>query len=109
MVVQLIPEAILTFLSITLAAIDGLTLNASVVNGTNKTIVHEMGHYFYLYHTFYDDAFETTCANNTDCANQGDKVCDTEPMLNVDCNTTTNSCNGNQPFALLMQQKITPY
>jgi hypothetical protein len=77
---------------------DGLVLQASVVDGTNKTIVHEMGHYFYLYHSFADGAFETTCAANTDCLTQGDLICDTEPCLVLyDCSSTTNSCSGN-PF-----------
>lgn len=82
------------------AAIDGIVLLASVVEGTNKTIVHEMGHFFSLYHPFYDDGNETTCAANNDCANQGDKVCDTETELNVPCGTTTNSCNSNLPFKI---------
>ncbi len=82
------------------AATDGLTLNASVVNGTNKTVVHEMGHFFYLYHTFYDGGNETTCAANDNCNNEGDKVCDTEPMLNVPCGTSGNSCDGNKPFLI---------
>ena len=82
------------------AAIDGLVLQASVVNGTNSTIVHEMGHFLNLYHTFYDGAYETTCASNTDCANEGDKVCDTEVHLNVPCSTTTNGCNSNSPFVM---------
>ncbi len=82
------------------AATDGLTLNASVVNGTNKTVVHEMGHFFYLYHTFYDGGNETTCAANDDCSNEGDKVCDTEPMLNVLCGTSGNTCDGNKPFLI---------
>jgi hypothetical protein len=82
------------------ALTDGLVLNASVVNATNKTIVHEMGHFFSLYHTFFDGAFETTCADNTDCTQEGDKVCDTEPELNVPCGTATNTCNNNQPFII---------
>ncbi|HRH48453.1 MAG TPA: M43 family zinc metalloprotease [Panacibacter sp.] len=82
------------------ALTDGLVLQASVVDSTNKTIVHEMGHFFSLYHTFYDDAYETTCATNSDCANQGDKVCDTEVELNVPCGTSTNSCNSNNAFII---------
>ena len=82
------------------ASTDGLVLNASVVNGTNKTIVHEMGHFFSLYHTFYDGGNETTCADNTNCQQDGDKVCDTEPVLNVACGTSTNSCNNDQPFVI---------
>ena len=82
------------------ALTDGLVLNASVVNSTNKTIVHEMGHFFNLYHTFYDGGFETTCASNDDCTTEGDKVCDTEPVLNVACGTSTNSCDNNLPFII---------
>jgi hypothetical protein len=82
------------------AATDGLVLNASVVNGTNKTVAHEMGHFFYLYHTFYDGGNETTCAANDDCNTEGDMVCDTEPMLNVPCGTSGNTCNNNLPFLI---------
>ncbi len=85
----------------TSASIDGIVLQASVIDGTNKTIVHEMGHYFSLYHPFHDDGNETTCAANDDCANEGDKVCDTEVELNVPCGTSTNSCNSNQPFIVV--------
>jgi len=87
------------------ALTDGLVLNASVVNETNKTIIHEMGHFFSLYHTFYDGAYETTCADNSDCNGDGDKVCDTEPMLNIACSTSTNSCNNNQPFLIADKKK----
>lgn len=82
------------------ALTDGLVLNASVVNGANKTVVHEMGHFFNLYHTFYDGGNETTCAANDDCTTEGDQVCDTEPMLNVACGASTNSCNNNLPFII---------
>ncbi|HEX5150030.1 MAG TPA: M43 family zinc metalloprotease [Parafilimonas sp.] len=82
------------------ALTDGLVLQASVVDGTNKTIIHEMGHYFSLYHIFYDGAFETTCAANNNCNEDGDKICDTEPTLNVACSTATNSCNNNKPYKI---------
>jgi len=87
------------------ALTDGLVLQASVVDGTNKTIVHEMGHYFSLYHTFYDGAFETTCATNNNCNEDGDKICDTEPTLNVACGTATNSCNNNKPYKIVDADK----
>ncbi len=74
---------------------DGLVLNASVVDATNKTIAHEMGHHFYLYHTF-EGYSNQTCAANTDCTNQGDLICDTEPCLFItDCGNNINSCTGN--------------
>ncbi|MVM40208.1 hypothetical protein GO730_25485 [Spirosoma sp. HMF3257] len=73
---------------------DGIVVCAGTVTGTNKTIVHEMGHVFNLYHTFYDDANETTCPSSASCAATGDRVCDTEPVLNVSCGTTPNTCTG---------------
>lgn len=82
------------------ALTDGLVLQASVVNGTNKTIVHEMGHFFSLYHPFHDGGYETTCANNSNCNVDGDRVCDTEVELNVACGTSTNTCNNNLPFVI---------
>lgn len=76
------------------AMTDGLVLNASVVDATNKTIAHEMGHHFYLYHTF-EGYSNQICAANTDCLNQGDLICDTEPcLLETDCSNTINSCTG---------------
>ncbi|MEO6454516.1 MAG: M43 family zinc metalloprotease [Ginsengibacter sp.] len=78
------------------AITDGIVLIAPVVNGTDKTIVHEMGHYFDLYHTFYDDSTETTCAQNDDCAAKGDRICDTEPcLLEFNCSNTFDSCTHN--------------
>ncbi len=83
------------------ATTDGMVLQASVVDGTNKTIVHEMGHVFSLLHTFADGGNETTCATNTDCATQGDLICDTEPVVfATSCTATSNSCTGN-PFVVV--------
>ncbi len=71
-----------------------LVLNASVVDGTNKTIAHETGHHFYLYHTF-EGYSNQNCAANTDCTNEGDLICDTEPCLLItDCSSITNPCTG---------------
>lgn len=78
------------------AAIDGIVLCASAVNAADKAIVHEMGHVFELYHTFYDDAYETQCPRADSCASFGDLVCDTEPCkVEYLCSNTTNSCTGN--------------
>ncbi len=78
------------------AATDGIVVKANTVDGTNKTIVHEMGHVFNLYHTFHDYDYgpETNCPSATSCATTGDRVCDTEPVLNVACNTAQNTCTG---------------
>lgn len=75
------------------AATDGMTLIANTVDGTNKSVVHEMGHYFNLYHSFHDESGrETACPSLTACATTGDFICDTEPVTNVPCNTTLNPC-----------------
>ncbi|GAB3951961.1 hypothetical protein GCM10028805_32990 [Spirosoma harenae] len=83
------------------ALVDGITMCANTVSGSNKTIVHEMGHVFNLQHTFhdYDNGNETTCPPSTSCTTTGDRVCDTEPVLNVPCSTTLNTCTG-APFQL---------
>lgn len=52
---------------------------------------HEMGHYLGLYHTFEG----SNCANSN-CATEGDRVCDTPPDKStnnsISCNNPENSC-----------------
>ncbi|MFT5336140.1 MAG: PKD repeat protein, partial [Luteibaculaceae bacterium] len=56
----------------------------------NRTITHEMGHHLGLYHPFKDE----TCTE-TDCATEGDLVCDTPPTtLNANCSQP--ACGGTQ-------------
>lgn len=56
---------------------------------------HELGHSLGLLHTFEGDGGGTTCPTNTDCLNQGDKVCDTNPHINFrNCpSATTQNCD----------------
>lgn len=80
-------------------AIDGIVLlyNAFGTSGTlksytnrNRTLTHEMGHAFGLFHTFQGGS----CAESN-CALQGDRVCDTPPTtLNSSCNSP--ACGGTQ-------------
>ncbi|MFK7757113.1 MAG: M43 family zinc metalloprotease [Flavobacteriales bacterium] len=44
---------------------------------TNRTIIHEMGHFFGLFHTF-ETEFGEGLVDGTDCDSTGDLVCDTE-------------------------------
>lgn len=77
------------------AAGDGIVMNSYFVNGLSKTLAHEMGHVFEMYHTFYDDAYETECPRVDSCAFYGDRVCDTEGgKLEYVCTNTTNVCTG---------------
>jgi len=53
----------------------------------DAVLIHEMGHYFGLYHTF-----EGGCKNDN-CAVDGDRVCDTPPDKATHTNCPFNSCS----------------
>lgn len=70
---------------------DGIVSEARWLKSENGNIVliHEMGHYFGLYHTF-----DGGCTND-DCLLDGDQVCDTPPDQStaaVPCSAEVNSC-----------------
>jgi hypothetical protein len=48
----------------------------------NSTIVHEIGHYFNLFHT-HESAFGVECPNENNCSTAGDLLCDTPADPNV--------------------------
>jgi len=66
-------------------------------NKKDHTLPHELGHALNLYHTFEGDVDGNTCPTNTNCSQNGDKVCDTPPhkRSKSDCVVGTNSCDGN--------------
>ncbi len=56
--------------------VDGIVMEAGYFGSTtaaNSVLIHEIGHYLGLHHTFFGG-----CKNN-DCLVDGDKVCDTPP------------------------------
>jgi Pregnancy-associated plasma protein-A/PKD domain len=57
-----------------------------------KALVHEVGHYLALYHTF-----EQSCAgmNSSTCYVEGDRICDTPPVNapNFTCTNGINTCS----------------
>ena len=82
-------------------SIDGaVILVNSFKNPNDITTAHELGHAFNLYHTFegdLDTQGNSICPTNTDCNNNGDKVCDTPPhkRSKSDCVVGTNACDNN--------------
>jgi hypothetical protein len=95
------------------APVDGIYVERNTLNSLQglKTLVHEMGHYLGLFHTFgiCDISIltnqtgpalfpECSCINNN-CVFDGDMICDTPPMLlfdGIDCSSTfpIQSCSG---------------
>ncbi|MEO1514632.1 MAG: LamG-like jellyroll fold domain-containing protein [Bacteroidota bacterium] len=73
-----------------------LGYNISSSRNQNETLIHELGHYLNLYHTFQGD--DTACPSNSNCATDGDLCCDTDPhrrTSSIGCWTAVNnSCTG---------------
>lgn len=76
---------------------DGTVILATQAQAGRKTLPHEMGHAFDLYHTFQG---ASPCPPLAPCATTGDEVCDTEPHSQSPVGTCpnptgTNPCTGN--------------
>lgn len=79
----------------------GTTGTVNSFNNQGRTLVHELGHGFNLYHTFQgDDAdpgagYTAQCPADTDCST-GDCVSDTDPhqRASSNCPGGTNTCTG---------------
>lgn len=69
----------------------GTVGNLKSYTNMNRTLTHELGHAFRLYHTFQGGS----CDDETACTMQGDRVCDTPPTtLNSNCSNP--ACEGTQ-------------
>ncbi len=72
--------------------VDGIVMEARYLGSSeanSAVLIHEMGHYLGLRHTF-----QGGCTNN-DCLTDGDRVCDTPPDQStaaVPCGGSANSC-----------------
>ena len=81
---------------------DGMIMLATQMVAGQKTLPHEMGHAFGLFHTFEGSPDKNTCPANANCNIDGDKVCDTDPesynqlggVVDFSCRTGINPCAG---------------
>lgn len=69
--------------------------NSSSYYYYTQLITHEMGHAFNLLHTFEGDSSGFRCPPNTNCAVQGDLICDTPPHKQSECGSTGSCAAGN--------------
>ena len=76
---------------------DGTTIRAASMTGGSSILAHELGHGFFLYHTFEGDGGNSTCPSDGDCALEGDHICDTQPHKQSDCGAA-NPCTGSGTF-----------
>jgi len=86
------------------STLDGIVMLATQMMAGQKTLPHEIGHAFDLYHPFQGSNNSSQCPLNTDCTAQGDSVCDTDPIsyninsgtgiIDFTCRTGTNPCTG---------------
>lgn len=78
---------------------DGAYMLAKTAQAGDITLPHEIGHALGLYHVF-EGTTTTACPPNTNCNDDNDKVCDTDPsgVLLGTCpsGTTTNPCTSLQ-------------
>ncbi len=92
------------------ANLDGTIMLATQMMPARKTLPHEIGHAFSLYHPF-QGASGATCPTNGDCSLEGDRVCDTDPVIQPSgfvCNTGTNSCTST-PFSINTEHNYMNY
>lgn len=72
------------------------TIGSGSPSQAGRTLTHEIGHWLGLYHPFQGGCVGGTSSN---CASQGDLVCDTPPVADASfgCNTNRNSCTNDVP------------
>ena len=64
--------------------------NIGTAISQDRTLTHELGHCFGLFHTFQDGC------HSSDCSQNGDYCCDTPPVSEAQwsCQTSQNTCTG---------------
>jgi len=97
--------------SFTFSGTQGIVMNNACAGATiiNSTLVHEIGHYFNLYHT-HETAFGDECPDGSNCSSAGDLICDTPADPTLSSTTVDETCTyvggeispascGNEPYA----------
>ncbi len=75
---------------------DVILIDKEYMNAGFDVLVHEMGHFFGLYHTFETDGFGVELVDGSNCETTGDLICDTEADPNEDAdNEDFPDCNYN--------------
>lgn len=70
--------------------LDFMMVTTSCMNN-GSTLAHEMGHYLGLYHT-HSTLFGDEAVNGSDCATQGDLICDTPADPNLSGEVNNDGC-----------------
>ncbi|TAD83440.1 MAG: T9SS C-terminal target domain-containing protein [Bacteroidetes bacterium] len=100
------------------ANLDGTVMLATQFAPGNTVLPHELGHAFNIFHPFEGSSLNTQCPSNSNCLNDGDRVCDTDPISNnvngsgifdFSCRTGTNVCASPNVFTQNTEQNIMSY
>ncbi|GGB15260.1 zinc-dependent metalloprotease [Puia dinghuensis] len=101
------------------STLDGIVMLATQMVAGQKTLPHEIGHAFNLYHPFQGSTDASLCPASTgNCAADGDQICDTDPIseninsatgvVDFTCRTGTNPCSGN-PYTIATESNYMNY
>ena len=100
------------------ASEDGIVMLATQMITGQKTLPHEIGHAFNLYHPFQGSTDSTMCPPNADCTTDGDQVCDTDPIsyhysaaggINFTCRTGNNNPCTSSPYTINTESNFMNY
>ncbi len=82
---------------------DVVVLGGNALDPASYSIIHQLGHFFGLYHTF-EIEFGPELVSGSNCQVAGDLICDTE----ADPGTNQRNCNHGQPVADLQGDRYAP-
>lgn len=99
------------------ASLDGTVMLATQMKSGEKTLPHEIGHAFSLYHPFQGSPDKNTCPPNNNCNTDGDMVCDTDPIsydqlngvVNFAPRVGPNPCANNNPYTANTESNFMNY